>query len=347
MRHLPFTAALLLGAMPAVAQEPPAVPPEVQAIFPLDADSCYAAHMAKPELKPNQKLTEFYLYRLYDPNPQLEEIQLPRDKAIAYFSRPETANWTDLAARFNDKPYLYTQSLSCWVSGETDRQVSCGVDCDGGSFKLDADGAGLKARFGADGGLSLNQSCGEPDEEGYDRWMTSAEAGGTVKLEKFPVADCLKLDRAARPAFAADPVPLRERIATLGWRCLNRSYDKAHLAKHPKQKVTNISVAISGQATSSQANDGEYPSTSLDVTLSFKLRNGEVKSRDVQCQASQYEFACDGGFRLRRRDSNSALLAAGEYTEAGKPPSMLDTVLGSDDTLFRLDAETHDDCSIE
>ena len=84
-----------------------------------------------------------------------------------------------------------------------------------------------------------------------------------------------------------------------------------------------------------------------ELPITFRLRNGDVKSRNVECRATQYEFSCDGGFRLRRRDGASALLVAGEYTEAGKAPTMLDTRLGSDDALFRLDAETHDDCSIE
>ena len=159
--------------------------------------------------------------------------------------------------------------------------------------------------------------------------------------------ECRAVGAQVKPAFVKDLAPLRQRIATLGWRCLNRSYDKAHLAKHPKQKVTNISVAIGGPARADRPSLDEYPSTLLDVTLSFRLRNGDVKSRAVQCRAFEYEFSCDGGFRLRRRDGASALLVAGEYTEAGKAPTMLDTKLGGDDALFRLDAETHDDCSIE
>ena len=348
MRFIPIAVLAIAAAAPVLAQDGPVVPPEVQAIFPASADYCYAARKTPADMKPKQKLTDLYLYRLYDPNPALEEIELPRERALDYFSKPGSGNWTDVLARFSDKPFLYSQSLSCWVSGEASNQVSCGVDCDGGSFKVDPHATGITARFDSDsGGLSLNQSCGEPDDEGLDRWMTAAEAGGTVKLDAQPASVCDEQDRAGRPAFAKDPVPLRERIAALGWRCLIRSYDKAHLAKHPKQKITTIAVAIDGQARTSQPSLDDYPSTLLDVTLQFRLRNGDVKSRDVQCRASQYEFSCDGGFRLRRRDGASALLVAGEYSEPGTAPTMLDTKLGSDDALFRLDAETHDDCSIE
>ncbi len=348
MRFIPLAVLFAAVATPVLAQDAPAVPPEVQAIFPSSADYCYVARMTPADMKPKQKLTDFYLYRLYDPNPALEEIQPPRQQAIDYFSKAGSGNWTDLLARFSDKPFIYSQSLACWVSGEDSKQVRCGVECDGGSFKVDPKPDGLAARFDTDSdGLSLNQSCGEPDDEGNDRWMTAADAGGTVMLEKQPASACSELDRQAHPAFAKDPVPLRERIATLGWRCLIRTYDKAHLAKHPKQKVTQISVAIDGQARAERASKDEYPSTLLDVNLSFRLRNGDVKSRNVECRAFQYEFSCDGGFRLRRRDGTSALLVAGEYSEPGTDPTMLDTKLGSDDTLFRLDAETHDDCSIE
>ena len=214
MRHL-AAALLVAAATPVLAQEQPSVPPQVQAIFPSDADSCYVSQTAAKNLKPKQKLTDFYLYRLYDPNPALEELQPPRDQAIAYFSKPDSANWTDVAARFSDKPFLYTQSLACWVSTEGDRQMFCGVECDGGSFMVDPKPKGLTARFIDGGGLSLNQSCGEPDDDGNDRWMTAAEAGGEVVLEKQPPSVCTEVDRAAHPKFADDPVSLRERIATL------------------------------------------------------------------------------------------------------------------------------------
>lgn len=348
MRFIALAALAIAVATPVLAQDAPAVAPEVEAMFPSSVDYCYAARMTAKDMKSKQKLTEFYLYRLYDPNPALEEIQPSRQQAIEYFSKLGSANWTDVLARFSDKPFLYSQSLSCSVSTEANAQVNCGVECDGGYFKVNPEANGIRARFDTDsGGLSLNQSCGEPDDEGIDRWMTTAEAGGNVLLEKQPPSTCGELDRVAHPAFAKDPVPLRERIAALGWRCLSRSYDKAFLAKHPKQKVTDISVAISGQARVDRPSADDYPSTLLDVALSFRLRNGDVKSRTVQCRAFQYEFSCDGGFRLRRRDGASALLVAGEYSEPGTAPTMLDTKLGSDDALFRLDAETHDDCSIE
>ena len=64
----------------AMAQDGPVVPPEVQAIFPPSEDYCYAAHIAAKDMKPKQKLTDFYLYRLFNPDPALEEIELTREE---------------------------------------------------------------------------------------------------------------------------------------------------------------------------------------------------------------------------------------------------------------------------
>jgi hypothetical protein len=175
--------------------------------------------------------------------------------------------------------------------------------------------------------------------------MTPVEAGKKVLLSPQPAATCIALDREARPAFAVDPISLRERIATSGWRCLKRSYDKAHLAKHPQQKVTEVAVAIRGPAIVDKPPD-DYPSTLLDVSLSFKLRDGSVKAKDVQCRANGYQFYCER-FRLRRRDGGSAWLVAGEYNDRENPPLMLETALGDDDRLFRLDAGTEAACRVD
>lgn len=342
MRCFAYAAAAFLLALPASGQE---VPPRILEMFPPGQDACYGAKLSGSGLKSGQTLSEFYLYRSYEPNPALEEIAMTREEATAWFAKPGSGHWLDVIARFSDKPFTYSQSVSCWA-GEGKSGVRCGADCDGGSFSFAARDDGITLGVDkAGGGLSLNQSCGEPDDESGGRWMTPQEAGETIALAPQPAATCIAEDRAARPAFAADPVPLRERIAASNWRCLRRSYDKAHLARHPKQKVTAIAVAIRASARL-EAPGEDYPSTVLDVALSFRLRDGSVKTKDAECRASQYEFLCEG-FRLRRRDGASAWLAAGDYTDPENPPAMLETVLGSDDRLFRLDAGTEARCRAE
>ncbi len=341
MRCFAYAAAAFLLALPASGQE---VPAQVHEMFPAGQDACYGAKLSGAALKPGQTLGEFYLYRIYEPNPELEEIAMTREEAIAWFAKPGSGHWLDVIARFNDKPFTYSQSVSCWA-GDDKSRLRCGVDCDGGSFSFERRRDGITLGFDEDGGgLSLNQSCGEPDDESGGRWMTAKEAGSTIALTPQPAAACIAEDRAARPAFAADPVPLRERIAASGWRCLKRSYDKAHLTKHPKQKVTAIAVAIKAPAKL-ETPEADFPSTLLDVALSFRLRDGSVKTKDVECRASQYEFFCES-FRLRRRDGASAWLVAGEYTDPENPPAMLETTLGSDDRLFRLEAGTQANCRV-
>jgi hypothetical protein len=338
----------MLNAGGALAQDEPAIPPQVLEVFPMGEDRCYRTHFEPHDMKPKQKLTDFYLYRLFDPNPAKEEVELTRAEAIAFDMKGNNANWTDVIARFSDKPHLYSQSVTCNVYETDSGQMRCGVECDGGSFIANREGSGMQVAFASEyGGLSLNQSCGEPDDEGSGRWMTAEEAGSGFSLDKAPIAECQAVDRDAHPAFAEDPMPLRERVAVSGWRCLKRQYDKAHMAKHPRQAVTAMAVALRGAVTVDTSQEG-YPQTSLDVRLSFKTRDGKLVSKDVQCGALEYEFVCEGNFRLRRRDDTSALLLAGEFEEEGDPlPRVLDTELGRDDKIFRLDASREADCRVD
>jgi hypothetical protein len=329
----------------ALAQEGPVIPKPVLDMFPAGEDACYVGRFEPQAMKPKQKLTEFHLYRLFDPNPAKEAVEFTREQAIAFDRQGTNANWTSVLARFNDKPYRYSQTVTCSVWEEGSSKVNCGVDCDGGYFNAAPSGSGLTVSFPSEsGGLALSQSCGEPDDEGNGRWMTAQDAGTGFLLERRPKAECMAEDRAAHPAFAEDPMPLRQRIAVSGWRCLKRIYDRAHLAKHPKQMVTAMAVALKGPVKV-ETSPGEYNYTSLDVALSFKLRNGKVITKDVTCGADEYQFTCDGGFRLRRRDGASAMLVAGTYSDQeNAAPVMLDTQLGSDDTLFRLDASQESLC---
>jgi hypothetical protein len=108
-----------------------------------------------------------------------------------------------------------------------------------------------------------------------------------------------------------------------------------------------MSVAIKGPATQTKDDDG-WIETALDVTMSFKLRDGETHRSDVSCLADGYQFRCGNDFRLRRRDGQSAWAVAGSYEDTENPGvRMLGIALGSDDKLFRLDASEATDCSIE
>lgn len=348
MRLLIAVLVLIAGSLPSLGEEPDSLAPALAALFPPGKDICYAAKLPRSAAKPSQTLAEMYLYRLYDPQLALEDVSLTHAEASAFDVRMNTTtSLLDVVARFNDAPHIYSQSLSC-LAYENGAQVMCGVDCDGGSFHVKAGDGRLDALFPDDGrGLSLNQSCGDPDEEGLERWLTAKETGGDVALARAPVADCLAARDSARPAFAADPMSIRERIATSGWRCLKRAYDEAHLKSHPEQQVAAIAVAIAGPVEVEKSEDG-FVETTLRTTLSFKLRDGEVHVRPLACSADQYQFRCDDGLRLRRRDGASAWALAGAYDAAGSDEvRILDVPVGSDDKLFRLDASGDVNCSLE
>lgn len=341
---------LVAMAMAAAAEEGSGIGPTTLALFPQGGEYCYAAAFddAYRKAHPGQKLSAFMLYRVYRVEPSKEAVDPPVEEQIAFDKGPEGAHWVAVAARFADAPHLYDQAVTC-NDAEGAKASHCLVECDGGSFDAGSDGDGVRVSFNPDyGGLSLNQSCGDPDDTGKARWLSAAEAGGAFSLPRRPLADCAAVDSEMRPDFAKDLVSLRERIETKGWRCLRRVYDSAHLKQHPHQQVAAIAVALKGPAAVTREESG-WSSTELALTLSLKLRNGEHASKDVACLADDYQFRCGGEFRLRRRDGASAVLVAGEYGGEDTPeePAINGLQLGTDDLVFRLDASTDADCTAE
>lgn len=342
---------LLACIAPAAADDAvPNIGPRTLAMFPQGVERCYRATFDAAARKGHagQVLGEFMLYRLLRPDPSKETVGRTAEDEVAYDKSADVWNWVAVLAKLADGKGYYSQSIVCSDS-EDNGGVRCGVECDGGSFAMKKDGDSLALSFEPDNGLSLNQSCGDPDEEGHDHWLTATEAGGAFTLPLQPVESCLAADREARPAFAADPVPLRERVATSGWRCLSRVYDKAHLQQHPKQKVSAIAVAIKGPVTV-EADESGWKTTHLAVTLSVATRDGKHGSQDVDCIADQFQYRCGGEFRLRRRDAATAMLLAGEFAAgAGEtaPKSLNGVAIGPDDLIFKLDGGTGSACGAE
>jgi hypothetical protein len=345
---------LLMAAMAwsasAAADEPETAGRATLALFPQGAERCYVAEIADGVRKPGQTLTSFMLYRLLRPDPAREEIDASIEEAMARDRLAMRVQWVAVLARFKGPDGFYHQTVSCRDNDEAAGQFTCNRECDGGGFAGRPRGNGLIADFDSGfGGLSLESAC-DPDEEGRDRRMRPEEAGGSVVLERRPIAGCLAADIAARPHYALDPMPLRERIAVSGWRCLHRTYDRAHLRKHPEQLVTALAVAIDGPVRVETGADG-WRTTILDITLALKLRDGMKASRQVRCMADAYQFRCGDEFRLRRRDGASALLLAGAYggeiERSGQPPQLNGLTLGADDTVFRLDARTEGSCEVQ
>lgn len=342
---LPFV--LILTAAPALADDDMPVPP--RDIFPLAEDSCYGARFDAKDMKPGQKLTELYTYSLFDPHPETEAIGMTREESLAN-ERQNGKDWPGniitVLARFNDSKSLYYQYAGCSVFDKSTGVATCSVDCDGGAFNAKKSAKGYDLFFQSQDGIRLIDSCDGPTEiNDTGRYMTSKEAGGRFTMAKLPVSACQKADRELYDHLYKEKVSLRERIEKQGWRCLKRSYDKAHLARHPEQKVTAMAVAIKGPARVEKSDDLQF--TKLDVNVSFTLRDGTRVARDLSCTGSDFSFDCEGNVMLRRRDDKSALLLAGLYDDMETSHAVLDTDLGKDDVTFRLDASTDAGCTAD
>ncbi len=328
-------ASLMIFISAAQAQTEPNIGPRTLEVFPQGEERCYRGSFET--VKKRQLVQSFQLYRLLRPDPAKEALEMTADEAAAFDKRPDAVNWADVVVRLKGHDGVFDQSLSCY-DGEAGTHVRCGVDCDGGSFTLNPVDGGVAIAFEEGNGLSLNASCGEPDDSGRSRWLTAEEAGMSMTLLAQPAESCLADDRAARPAFVKDDTPLRDRIGPGKWNCLSRDYDKAHLAKHPKQKVKSIALAIEG-APRVVTDEYGYRSTVFDAGLSIVLRDGDTGSEKLECSADDYQFRCGEAFRLRRNDGNSAMLLLGAYggEESEVPDRLAGLKVGSDDLIFRLD----------
>jgi hypothetical protein len=285
------------------------------------------------------QLTGLMVYRLLRPNPAYEYLQQDSATQVAFDREYRHYSQVSVIARFNDAPGAFTQSVSC---NDRDGGISCGVECDGGGFQARMEGGGLALSF-REGGMAVRGGCGE--EEETTRMLGNAAWPGPSRLEPRQPDVCARADQEAALSFTREKISLRERISTLGWTCLKRSYDKAHLKKNPKQQVESVAVAVALNIKPSEEGGSD---ATLDVTASIRTRDGKSAKRKLTCYPDQYQFTCEEEFRLRRRNGNSAHLVPGSYSpEPGAPRKMFGLVLGAGDDVFRLDASTATDCEAE
>jgi hypothetical protein len=135
MRRIALTLATSMAVFaPALAEEPPKVPPDVEVLFPRGAEACYSARFRKDALRSGQTLTEFYLYRLFEPDPRQEEVALPRERAMALDKTSDLEKTVDVLARFTDSPEAFSQTVLCTYAEYGKSPITCYVECDGGSL---------------------------------------------------------------------------------------------------------------------------------------------------------------------------------------------------------------------
>jgi hypothetical protein len=139
-------------------------------------------------------------------------------------------------------------------------------------------------------------------------------------------------------------VPGKDKI----FACFTRQYDAAHLAGHPKQNVTEMTLlAQTYQNDSEREYELEIGVRFRHQTKLFQLSGVCDRTADGKAALS-CGFDCDGGhIDMRVKDGQSILVAIPDGARtwdptAAEPPP--DAKFGTDDKVFRLDRTSLRDC---
>jgi hypothetical protein len=146
--------------------------------------------------------------------------------------------------------------------------------------------------------------------------------------------------------------------------CFVRHYDAAHLAKHPDQLVTSMTLALDPDGPVAKGNPTMKIAFDFKIAMTKRGNNnlyvqvGYVKNRDGEYQGL---VECDGGGFILRKAPSGVLLSIGlgpGYSqsirmavvpdpcgESDRVNNSIDIESGKDDHTFRLDAVSTDVCS--
>lgn len=298
--------------------------------LPLGTEACFgrsydAAHLAK---HPQQRVTSFHLFRDFTPDPSKETPQSTPEQLRS--EDGEGGIHVTAFVRFRDRPGLYFNGLQC---SRSDGTVHCGIECDGGGFRLRGSGPSLLLD---NQGFVVVGGCGASEDEQEQRDFVSPGADDKVfRLDPRPLAECRALEDSRKPAWAKLGPPIRERLAREGDVCFARSYDAAHLAKHPQQLVRRIAVL---KAADSKAENPDWPS--YELIFRIETRAGKRYEKKTNCSVDNYAFACmhdpqldmQRDFYLTRAGTHAIMLR----DRRGTLEDLFDAPLGSDDHFFRL-----------
>lgn len=320
---------LCLLALPAAAQEPRISP--LPAHLPLGQEACFGRVYDAAHLKahPAQRVTSFHLFRDFTPDPNKETPQETRETLIANDGESGGLNITAYV-RFRDRPGLFFNGLQCF-KGEN--AVHCGIECDGGGFRLKPSGGSLLLE---NQGFVVIGGCGASEDEAENEDFVKPDPDDKVfRLDRKPIAECRALEDSRKPAWTALGAPLRERLDRDDAVCFSRRYDDAHLAKHPRQTIRRIAV-LKARGEKPEADD--FPAYKL--TFRVELKNGGKLEKSTTCAADQYAFACTHDeaadtardFYLTRAGRDHVMLR----DRRGVMQKMFGATLGDDDRMFRL-----------
>ena len=323
-------AALLAGLASAPARAADAGP--LPGHVPYGREACFGVEPAKAGAG---RIASLMLHHDTIGDPQAEERDLAGDALAA----AETGNGdarVQVYVRLRGRPAaVHRQIVGCRAE---DGAVRCGVECDGGGFRLAPNGPALDLT--ADGGMVVVGGCGGPEGLG-EVVLRKADLAGPHRLEPRPVEQC-RAERAAwRPGWAAGIAPIRDRFRA-GTECFARAYDKAHLAAHPKQKVAAVSLQRLPV-------EGRIDPEQFDLAMTITLRSGEAVRKSGRCSALAYGFSCIVDGSTHEEDAFQVTRAPGERIavrdEYRLLPRLTGLALGADDRTFLLDEAPAERCA--
>ena len=151
---------------------------------------------------------------------------------------------------------------------------------------------------------------------------------------------------AGAPALAQGPFAALFGAAGEG-ACYSRSYDAAHLATHPRQRVTSIAIAY---RPSAQMKEKSTPQR-FEVGLGVRVKgDGELYSRVAYCQPAGAGFSCslesDGGqITLTPEGARGLRLTTGRIAIEGNRRFIEVGGAASDDSTFIMPSAPGSACA--
>jgi len=307
--------------------------------LPLKTEACFGKTYDADYLKqnPKQRVTRFHLFRDFVVDKTAED---PPISSGTFLDQDGEGGHVGLMAYvgFRDKPGVFSNWLGC--SKGDGGAIRCGVECDGGGFKISGKDLSLLVE---NDGFVVTGGCGanEDDQERRD-FVQPGEADKQFVLDPQPLAQCAAIRDSLKPVWAKLGPPIRERLAKQDAVCFSRSYDTAHLTKHPQQTVKRIAVL--------KPRGGKtLPDTYLyELTFRVELKNGRKYTKKTTCQPSKYAYGCTHDpkmdmaedFYLTRAGDKDIMLR----DKRARLNDLFDIKLGADDKTFRLSSSPASAC---
>lgn len=332
-----FIAALLAFATSGLADENKSPLPSH---FPLGKEVCFGRVYGDMHLKlrPRQLVTSLHIFRDLDPDQNTEDEPQTREEILK--SDGESGVNVSAFVRFRNRKGIFWNTLNCRRSADGN-VTRCGIDCDGGSFDLQPRQQSLLL---TNNGFVLIGGCGASEEESENPVFFSPGADDKVfRLEPLPLAQCTALRDMVKPSFAKMGSALRIRFAKEAASCYSRAYDDAHLKRHPQQAVKRIALlkAAGGK-------DVHKDAPGYDLTFRIETKDGKKFSQTAKCYPDRYAYTCPvkaeadtaKDFYVTRAGDNALMIR----DRAGKLAEFFGAKLGSDDRLFKLEANAPSAC---